>query len=182
MMMQMLVEGGLAPYTDLGRSADSDNPRGYYEHDMATRLASNDRWLPEVRGKVVKIVAPLLPKLPLSERYAIVMMHRDLSDVAASQRTMLDRLGRKGAALDETQLIEALRREMERVERWMASHPAVRVLNLRYEEVLDDPAGASRRLAAFLGRPLDIAAMERAVQPSLRRQNRAQLDSVSAAS
>ena len=71
---------------------------------------------------------------------------------------------------------------MERVERWMASHPAVRVLNLRYEEVLDDPAGASRRLAAFLGRPLDIAAMERAVQPSLRRQNRAQLDSVSAAS
>ncbi len=170
MMMQMLVAGGIAAYTDDGRPPDADNPRGYFEHDLATRLASNNQWLPEVRGKVVKIVAPLLPKLPETESYAIVMMNRDLGEVVASQREMLNRLERKGTSLTGEQLKQALRREMDHVDRWIAKSAHVRVLHLNYGDVLADAAGACRKLCEFLGRTLDSAAMERAVQPSLRRQ------------
>jgi len=172
MMMQMLAAGGITPYTDDGRPPDFDNPRGYFEHDLATRLASNVRWLPEVRGKVVKIVAPLLSRLPDTETYAIVMMHRDLSEVVASQREMLRRLERKGTSLKDVDLMDALRREMQRVEQWIANNGHARVLHLDYAEVLADPPAASRKLAGFLGRPLDLAAMEQAVLPRLRRQSR----------
>ena len=172
MMMQMLVAGGITPYTDDNRAPDSDNPRGYFEHDQATRLASNAAWLPEARGKVVKIVAPLLPSLPDTEYYSIVLMHRDLSEVVASQGAMLKRLGRSGAALEGSQLRAALAQQMERVERWCGEHPRVRVLHLDYSEVIANPEQACRRLAIFLNRTLDLSAMQGAVDPSLQRQRR----------
>jgi predicted AlkP superfamily phosphohydrolase/phosphomutase/tetratricopeptide (TPR) repeat protein len=170
MMMQMLVAGGIVPYTDERRQADEDNLRGYFEHEMATRLASNRQWIPEVRGKAVKIAAPLLPRLPASDRYAIVTMRRDLHEVAASQREMLKRLGRPGAALSGDELIEALRKQMELVERWISRRANARAIDIDYADAVADPAGTAQRVAAFLGRPLDLAAMAAAVEPSLRRQ------------
>jgi hypothetical protein len=38
MMMQLLAAAGIAPYTDRQRVADTDNPRGYFEHENAARL------------------------------------------------------------------------------------------------------------------------------------------------
>lgn len=170
MMMQMLAAGGVPIYSDDRRVADADNPLGYFEHDLAPKLASNDKWLPQVRGRAVKIVAPLLPRLPDTERYAIVMMRRDLGEVVASQREMLKRLGRKGAALSDDELTAALRREMARVQRWIARRDNVRVLDIQYATVLADPAAAAGRIAAFLNRSLDLPAMADAVKPALRRQ------------
>ena len=170
MMMQMLAAGGVPIYSDDRRVADADNPLGYFEHDLAPKLASNDKWLPQVRGRAVKIVAPLLPRLPDKERYAIVMMHRDLGEVVASQREMLKRLGRKGAALCDDELTAALRREMARVQRWIARRDNVRVLDIQYATVLADPEAAAGRIAAFLNRSLDLPAMADAVKPALRRQ------------
>ena len=85
MMMQMLAAGGLAPYTDGSRGADADNPHGYFEHENATRLHRDQSWLPEARGKAVKIVAQLLPHLPPGEEYRIVFMHRAMHEVTASR-------------------------------------------------------------------------------------------------
>src|SRR5205085_9539438 len=59
MMMQMLAAGGIAAYSDGKRIADEDNPRGYFEHEQATQLHRDTSWVPEARGKVVKIVAHL---------------------------------------------------------------------------------------------------------------------------
>ena len=173
MMMQMLTAGGVVPYTDKRRQADSDNPRGYFEHEMATRLASNAQWIPEVRGKAVKIAAPLLPRLPGADRYAIVMMRRDLQEVAASQREMLKRLGRPGAALSGDELISALGKQMDSVDRWVEQSENVRAIDIAYDDALADAAGTAQRIAEFLGRPLDVAAMAGAVDPALRRQNAA---------
>jgi len=171
MMMQMLAAGGIVPYSDGLRQSDSDNPNGYFEHESAARLASNNLWLPEARGQVVKIVAPLLPHLLLSEAYSVIMMYRDLDEVLASQRTMLDRLGRPGAALSDQALATALNRQMETVHHWLAAHPAVRLLPIRYRDILLAPHTAAARIAAFLNRPLDIEAMCRAVHPALQRHH-----------
>ena len=173
MMMQMLVAGGIVPFTDGQRAPDIDNPHGYFEHEQAARLASHAQWLPDARGKVVKIVAPLLPRLPETESYAIVLMHRDLSEVIASQRAMLERLGRPGASLEGDQLAASLAQQMERVEQWCHASPWVRVLHLDYGAVVADPDHTCAHLAEFLGRPLDTTAMRNAVVPSLHRQRRA---------
>ena len=54
MMMKMLEAGGLQPLTDYERSADEDNPKGYYEFERVKKLKESDyTWLPQAQGKVV---------------------------------------------------------------------------------------------------------------------------------
>ena len=171
MMMQILVAGGIVPYTDGQRLPDIDNPHGYFEHEQATRLASDTRWLPDARGQVVKIVAPLLPRLPSTEHYRIVLMHRGIGEVLRSQRAMLQRLGRAGGALTDDQLAASLTQQMEQVTQWCAAQPNVRALHLDYRDVLTHPEPTCRQIAAFLGRPLDVVSMQKAIDPALHRQS-----------
>jgi hypothetical protein len=172
MLMQLLAAGGVEPLTDGRRSADEDNPRGYFEFEAATRLGRDASWLPQARGKVVKLALPLLLMLPPSESYRILVIERDLSEVIASQRVMLERLGRQqdGAALDDSALGAEFRRQRERVRLWLELRPKVAVLPLRYDAILADPHGMAARIGTFLGRKFDPAAAGGAVAPSLRRQ------------
>ncbi len=99
-----------------------------------------------------------------------MIIERDPAEVIASQRVMLERLGRAGASLDDAALATEYRRQRERVVRWLTRRPEVAVLPLRYEAVLSDPKGTATRVATFLGVPLNIAAAAQAVDPALRRQ------------
>ncbi|MGA3237071.1 MAG: alkaline phosphatase family protein [Bryobacteraceae bacterium] len=170
MMMQMLAAAGLAPYTDNKREADEDNPRGYYEHQQATRLHRDAAWIPEARGKVVKVVAHLLPFLPAGEEYRLVFMRRDLNEVVASQREMLRRLGRKGGSLSEAALMRTYTGQLVQVQNWLRKTPGVQVMTVEYAEALRNPPGTAQRLAAFLGAPFDATAAAGLVDPSLQRQ------------
>jgi hypothetical protein len=170
MMMQMLAAAGLEAYADGRRAADEDNPRGYFEHEQATQLHRDTSWVANARGKAVKIVAHLLPYLPPGEQCRIVFMHRALEEVTASQSAMLRRLGRKGAAIGERQLARVYSGQLVRVQEWLKRAPGVHVLPVAYAQVLDDPAGTARRLAAFLGTPFDLESAAACVDPALRRQ------------
>ena len=97
LMMQMLVQGGFEAVTDHIRAADTDNPRGYYELEKVKKLKEDASWLPETRGKVVKMVSQLLFDLPAGERYRVIFMQRDLDEMLASQEKMLERLNRPAA-------------------------------------------------------------------------------------
>ncbi len=175
MMMQTLAAAGIEPYTDQKRLADEDNPRGYFEHEQATRLHQDTSWIPEARGKVVKIVAHLLPYLPKDEDYRVVFMHRDLSEVVASQRAMLERLGRKGGELAQARIMRAFTQQLVRVQTWLQRQPQIPVLAINYVEALAAPAGAVSRLARFLGTPFDERAAAAAIDPALQRQKAAEL-------
>jgi len=170
MMMQMLVAGGLGAYSDNKRLADEDNPLGYLEHEDATKLASDRSWIPKARGRVVKIVAQLLPYLPDDEHYRVIFMHRDLREVVASQRTMLERLGRSGADLDETKLGDTLRTQVESVLKWLNAKPNAKCLHVRYEDAVSNAAGLTGRVNIFFSDRLSAPAMTAAINPRLRRQ------------
>ena len=170
MMMQMLMAGGIEPFTDKKREADSDNPRGYLEHEKASLLASDRSWLPEVRGMAVKIVAQLLPNLPKGEKYRILFMDRDLREIVGSQKVMLDRLGKEGGRLSEGKMMMALDGQVAAIERVMQMRPDIEVLFVAYDDVLSDPRGQAERIARFSGTDLDIGAMCVAVDGNLKRQ------------
>jgi predicted AlkP superfamily phosphohydrolase/phosphomutase/tetratricopeptide (TPR) repeat protein len=174
MMMQMLAAGGIEPYTDNRREADEDNPRGYYEHAQATRLDRDAAWIPQARGKAVKIVAHLAPFLPQGEEYRLVFMRRDLHEVAASQKAMLERLGRKGGNIGKAALLRTYAGQLVQVQNWLRKASGVQAITVDYAEALRDPAGAAERLAAFLGPPFDVLSAAACVDASLRRQKEAQ--------
>ncbi|OYV85360.1 MAG: sulfotransferase family protein, partial [Planctomycetia bacterium 21-64-5] len=94
LMMQMLDNGGIQVVTDGSRTADVDNPKGYYEFEKVKAIQRDTSWLAEARGKAVKMVSQLLYHLPGDERYRIIFMERDFDEMLASQEKMLARLGR----------------------------------------------------------------------------------------
>jgi predicted AlkP superfamily phosphohydrolase/phosphomutase/tetratricopeptide (TPR) repeat protein len=170
MMMQILAAAGLEPFTDQRRAPDEDNPRGYLEHENATRLDRDPSWIPQVRGRAVKIVAQLLPHLPANEEYRVIFLHRKLEEVVASQRAMLARLGRNGAHLTDAELMRTYTRQLIRVQNWLRSHPEIPVLAIKYDEALHDPEAIAVRLAGFLGEPFDERSAAGAIDAALKRQ------------
>ncbi|MBY0458847.1 MAG: hypothetical protein K2V38_16030, partial [Gemmataceae bacterium] len=101
LMMQLIHAGGVEALTDNIRAADTDNPRGYFEFERVKKVKDDAAWLPDARGKVVKMVSQLLYDLPPTETYRVVFMERDIDEVLDSQEKMLSRLGREAAARDD---------------------------------------------------------------------------------
>jgi hypothetical protein len=101
LMMQMLAAGGMQVITDGERTADPDNPRGYYEWGRIKRLQQEPQCLVEAEGKAVKFISQLLLALPSDRDYRIIFMQRPLAEVVASQAEMIRRRGTTGAAVGE---------------------------------------------------------------------------------
>jgi predicted AlkP superfamily phosphohydrolase/phosphomutase/thioredoxin-like negative regulator of GroEL len=169
LMMQMLASGGLYPLHDNHRSADADNPRGYFEFALAKNIRMDDSWMPHARGRALKLIAQLLPFLPPNHEYRIILMERSLEEVLASQKVMLDRHGRKGAALSSEKLRAVYGEQLLRVTEVLEKRK-LPVLRVSHHEAISDPVDLAKRVADFLGLPLDLAAMAAAIDPSLHRQ------------
>jgi predicted AlkP superfamily phosphohydrolase/phosphomutase/tetratricopeptide (TPR) repeat protein len=170
LMMQLLSAAGREALTDSKRAADTDNPLGYFEFEKATELAKDTSWLQQARGKVVKIVAQLLPHLPANEHYQIIFMERELTEVIASQKAMLTRQNRRGAEMDEQRLRETYTTQLNRVHTQLARRPDVRMLTVNYSDLVANSAEEVSALAEFLGAPFDREAAASAVRPDLHRQ------------
>lgn len=81
MMMKMLEAGGVPPLCDGERTADSDNPNGYYEFEPVKNTKNDPSWLKQAPGKAVKMVYSLLydlPYAPVSDR-ALALGDTDLN-------------------------------------------------------------------------------------------------------
>src|SRR5215510_4110835 len=76
MMMKMLAAGGLEPLTDNIRTADEDNPKGYFEFERVKQIEQDNTWLEYARSRVVKLISALLNLLPPSCHYQVVLMVR----------------------------------------------------------------------------------------------------------
>jgi hypothetical protein len=168
-MMQMLEAGGLPILTDSLRTPDPDNPKGYHEFEPVKQLERDSSWIPSAIGKVVKVVSPLLRHLPADHCYNIVFMQRDLAEVLASQRQMLERRGRPAPNEDEA-MAATFRRHLADLEAWLAKQPNIQVLYTVYRAVLDQPAAEIGRVNAFLGGVLDTVAMAQVIDHALHRQ------------
>jgi hypothetical protein len=158
LLMQMLKAGGLPVLTDGLRVADEDNPRGYFEWEPAKRLPREPELIRMAEGKAVKIVSSLLWALPPGYEYRLLYMERPLAEVAASQVAMIRRHG--GAApLEGEALVRALAAHQQQVLALVRQIPGVALCTVRYHDVLADPFQQARRIANFLGMPLDCEAM-----------------------
>ena len=171
LMMQMLHAGGLPTLSDGLRTADANNPRGYFEFDPVKRLRSDNGWLPQARGHAVKIIHLLLRELRLdgSLQYRIVFMQRPIDEVLASQHAMLQREGKDGA--DPQVLKKAFEKQLEQIDTWLAEQAHVVVMQVPYHQVMCEPLATAVAVNTFLGLTLDTAAMVRAVDPALHRQH-----------
>jgi hypothetical protein len=173
LMMNMLQAGGVPVVTDAQRTADDDNPKGYFELERVKQLSRGDvTWVEEAHGKAVKVISALLEHLPATSSYKILCMRRRLPEVLASQRKMLERRGEPTDTVPDAMMASLFERHLQKIEGWMAAQPNIPVLYVPYHEVAERPESYIDRIVAFLGLDLDRAKMLTAVDPALYR-NRA---------
>ena len=155
MMMKMLAEGGLEVITDQLRTADEDNPRGYFELEAVKQMSEgNVAWLSEAGGKAVKIISALLEHLPPDHSYRVIFMEREIGEILASQHKMLERR-EEPSRIDDAGMEEQFRRHLAAVKPWLARQPNMDVLYVSYNELMRDAAPLCRKVAEFIGLPLD---------------------------
>jgi hypothetical protein len=170
LMMQMLIHGGVDVVTDGIRTPDADNPRGYYEFEKVKRIREDASWLPDTRGKAVKMVSQLLYDLPPGERYRIIFMERDLDEMLLSQEKMLQRLGRPAAPREEMKRSYTL--HLKRLQAWLRQQQSMEVLHVSYSELVEEPETQARRVSEFLGGKANVERMATAVDTSLYRNRK----------
>jgi len=148
MMMQMLVAAGLEIYTDDQRQADENNPKGYFESDAVKGLVTDNAWVKDCRGKVVKVVAPVVPYLPQNERYRVVFMHRDIKEIVSSQNRMLERLDKQGGDIEDERLREVFLQQALTATRITIAHGNL-LLPVNYANAIKDPKAVAQQVADF---------------------------------
>jgi Sulfotransferase domain len=168
--MQMLAAGGVPVLADGVRAADANNPRGYYEWERIKQLPQEPRFIAEAEGKAVKAISSLLFTLPADREYRVLFLLRPIEEIVASQAAMISSLGTQGPALPAAAMKAALQAHRNQALAWLDRQAHLRVLKLDYLELLADPAVSARKMASFLGLPLDTEAMARQVDRSLHRQ------------
>ena len=170
MAMRMLESGGMPLMTDGVRTPDSQNPRGYFEYERVKELDKDldKSWLEAARGRAIKIISFLLRHLPESNDYRVILMHRRMREVMASQDSMLRARGEK-VAPGSVDIAAAYEQHMRDVGAWLRRHPRFSVLDLDYNETIAQPHEQAERIASFVERSLDVAKMAAAVEPGLQR-------------
>ncbi len=169
MMMQLIEAGGIPALTDHLRTKDEDNPKGYYEFEPVKRTRDDPSWVPSARGKVVKMVYLLLYDLPDAYEYRVIFMRRDLDEVLASQKVMLQRSGKQGAQISDDELKKLFKEQLDKFDQWVAARKNFSILPVDYKDMITAPRPQCERINGFLGGAIDCDAATAAVDPSLYR-------------
>jgi hypothetical protein len=175
MMMKMLEAAGLPIMTDSIRTADDDNPKGYFEYERVKDLdkESDKSWLHEARGKVIKIISFLLPHLPEENFYKIIFVRRHLDEVIASQNKMLVHRNETDADATDDKMKQNYRQHLRKIEIFVFRNPNVDVLEIDHREAIEHPLESATKVCRFLGlKKTDPQSMAAVVDPELYR-NRA---------
>ncbi|GAB4567629.1 MAG: hypothetical protein Fur0017_08910 [Anaerolineales bacterium] len=173
MMMKMLEAGGLSALTDNIRTADDDNLQGYYEFERVKAMKDGDTdWVGEAQGKVIKVISALLEHLPSAYQYKIIFMEREMMEILASQRKMLERRGKPGDPAEDGKFAELYGKHLEKVKTWLAGQTNMSVLYVRYNEMVSQPMEYATKVSGFLGLPMNVKAMGEVPQEQYYRQRK----------
>jgi hypothetical protein len=173
MMMKVLEAGGMPVLIDGLRTADPDNPEGYYEFERVKELDKGDTaWVADAQGKVVKVISALLEHLPADYHYRVIFMHRNIEEVLNSQRKMLERRGENVEAVNDAEMAELFAKHLVKVKEWLRAQPNFSVLDIDYNAMMKSPESYIRMINQFVDNALDEQAMAKMVKPTLYR-NRA---------
>jgi len=159
MMMKMLEEGGIPILTDAIRSADDDNPNGYYEFEVVKRLPDGqNQWLADANHKAVKIISALLEYLPANYRFKIIFMEREPREILASQQKMLANRNEK-SGISDAEMQEQFQKHLAAIKYWLARQPNMDVIYVDYNKMISKPENYCQAIADFVAIPVDVSKM-----------------------
>lgn len=171
MMMKMLATGGIPLITDNERTADDDNPKGYYEFEPVKKMSEGDvAWVKDAPGKVVKVISYLLQYLPPSYEYKVIFMRRAMPEILASQKKMLINRGEPTDKVSDEELAVLYEKHLEKTFNWLNQQKNFSYMEVDYNQMLKNPGSLLPQLKVFLGNDLNFEKMVDVVDLKLYRQ------------
>jgi hypothetical protein len=174
LMQRMLEAGGIEPLTDEIRTADENNPKGYYEYERVKKLKDDDTgWLNLALGKSVKIISALLEYLPEDYFYRVLFMQRNMHEILASQNKMLVDRGEPTDKVSDEQMAQLYKDHLQKVAAWLEIQNNFRVLYVDYNQLLREPIEPLAQIRQFLDKSLQVEEMAKVIDSNLYRQRKA---------
>ena len=171
MMMKMLSEAGVSILSDFVRESDEDNIDGYYEDERVKNLHRENSWICEAESKAVKVVSNLLLHLPKEHYYSIIFMDRNIDEVLASQRKMLQRRNESQEVPDSV-MKNVYEKHLKEIKNWLQNQPNMKILYVNYNDTLVNPEKTAEKVSEFLQMELDVEKMMKTVNPQRYRQRK----------
>jgi len=168
LMMQILKAGGIEILTDDIRKPDENNPKGYYEFEKVKSLKSDNSWLPLAEGKAVKVIAQLIPFLPLEHEYGVVFMERNVEEILISQDKMIERMGGKKVQIDKSILKATFQKQADTVKKHLTNNN-ISFTVVNYNELIMNSENTIKRINSELELRLKIDNALHAIDDSLYR-------------
>lgn len=173
MLMNMLEASGMPVLTDHIRTADDDNPKGYYEFERVKRLPDGDiKWLADAQGKAVKVISALVEYLPSLYNYKVIFMRRDMEEILASQKQMLVRRSEPTDKVKDQEMAEMFQKHLAKVEDWLTRQPNMDVVYIHYNQVLQEPDRYLKPVVELLDGAVELQPMLDILDNKLYRQRR----------
>ena len=174
MMMSALRAGGMELLTDQIRSADANNPKGYYEFERVKKLPKGDLdWLRSAQGKAVKIISALLEYLPDDYLYRIIFMERNIKEILASQQRMMERTGKQSEhPVSDEVLSKSYQVHLQEQKKWLSDQDWIQALYISYNDLLRRPEESFKQIATFLDQRVDPLEMVKIVDRDLYREQK----------
>ena len=138
MLMKMLEAGGVEIASDGLRTADDDNPKGYYEMEKVKDLDKDKdkSWLKELQGRAIKIISYLLRDLPDNNNYKVIFVERNLEEMIASQNKMLVNRGKPIDPAIDKRMIQNFENHLWKTKNTVLNKPWFEVLYLDHLDVV----------------------------------------------
>ena len=173
MMMKMLEAGGINIVADNIRKADDDNPKGYFEDERVKKLKENNSWLNDnYHNMAIKVISLLLYNLPQTNFYKIIFMERDIQEILASQRKMLERNNEPSDAVDDSTMARKFNEHLEKINKWLKDQPNIDCIYVKYHDVLQKPSKYADEIKEFLNLDINTDLMGKAVDQRLYRNKK----------
>jgi hypothetical protein len=168
LMMQILEASGFQILSDSVRTADDNNPNGYYEFERVKSLMNDNSWVKAAEGKVVKVIAQLLPYLPKDFEYRVIFMERNIDEILISQAKMLERLGSTKniplAILKKTFVLQ-----VEKSINFMETASNFMFVKLNFHQLFIEPENELKKIKSILNIAFLLKDITRIINPKLYR-------------
>ena len=168
LMMQILKAGGLELLADNIREADDNNPKGYYELEKVKSLMKDNSWLADAEGKVIKVIAQLIPFLHEDFEYRIIFMERNINEVVNSQNRMIDKLGGNRSTVNDEILKKTFLSQLEKVKAAIKVK-GYKTVFINYNSLIESSGQELNLLNTELGLDIDIKNASQQIDKSLYR-------------
>ncbi len=106
-------------------------------------------------------------------------MRRNIEEILASQRAMLQRLDRKSDNVSDEEMAKKAENHLRKLGGWLATQSNIEVIHINYNEVIRNPDENAELISRFLGGRLNVDKMVRVVEKSLYRQRKKSVQSFS---